>query len=246
MLIAILTDIHANREALTACLADARSRNVGRHVFLGDYVGYGADPGWVVDTVISHVDCGATAILGNHDAAVLTTGSHMNETAHAAIEWTRTRLDETQCKFLGGLPLTVEENDRLYVHANAWAPGGWGYVTGSGEARRSLQATVRRLTFCGHVHVPELYFETVTGKIAGFTPVAGTPIPLLPQRRWLAVIGAVGQPRDGVPAACYGLFDDETRNLIYVRVPYDVEGAARKIRAAGLPPVLALRLEQGY
>jgi diadenosine tetraphosphatase ApaH/serine/threonine PP2A family protein phosphatase len=246
MLIAILTDIHANREALSACLADAQSRNVGRYVFLGDYVGYGADPGWAVDTVMAHVDRGATAILGNHDAAVLTTLLHMNETAHAAIEWTRTRLDETQRKFLGGLPLTVEEDDRLYVHANAWAPGDWGYIIGSSEARRSLHATSLRVTFCGHVHVPELYFETVTGKIAGFAPVTGTPIPLTPGRRWLAVIGAVGQPRDGVPAACYGLFDEETRNLTYVRVPYDVESAAGKIRAAGLPGVLAVRLEQGY
>src|SRR5207237_1441057 len=137
------------------------------------------------------------------------------------IEWTRTRLDTTQRDFLACLPLSIEENDRLFVHANAWAPGDWSYVLGSMEARRSLQATDRRLTFCGHVHVPELYFGAATGKVTGFRPVDGTPIPLIGQRRWLAVIGAVGQPRDGIPAASYGLFDDETGTLTFARVPYD-------------------------
>ena len=246
MLTAILSDIHGNREALTACLAHARSSNVGRYVFLGDYVGYGADPGWAVDTVVSHVERGATAILGNHDAAVLAAKSQMNEVAREAIEWTRDKLDTSQRDFLAGLPLSIEEDDRLFVHANAWAPAEWSYVLGSMEARRSLQATQRRLTFCGHVHVPDLYFGTATGKVTGFRPVDGTPIPLIGQRRWLAVIGAVGQPRDGIPAASYRLFDDQTGSLTFARVPYDVETAARKVRAAGLPPVLALRLEQGY
>lgn len=246
MLIAILTDIHANREALSACLAHAETLGVDRYVLLGDYVGYGADPGWTIDTVIGLVERGAIAILGNHDAEVLTARSRMNEVAQVAIEWTRTQLDATQRDFIGRLPLTVEQGDMLFVHANAWAPDGWGYVTGPAEARRSLEATSCRVTFCGHVHVPELYFATATGKVAGFIPVAGTAMPLSPQRRWLAVIGAVGQPRDRIPAACYGLLDDSANSLTYVRVPYDIESAAAKIRAAGLPGILAIRLEQGY
>lgn len=246
MLTAILTDIHANREALSACLAHAEGSGVDRFVFLGDYVGYGADPEWALETVSRHVERGAIAILGNHDAEALATRSQMNELARLAIEWTRTRLDATHRAFISGLPLSVEEGDQLFVHANAWAPGEWGYITGPWEARRSLQATHSRTTFCGHVHVPELYFETATEKVAGFRPVGGTAIPLTPQRRWLAVIGAVGQPRDGMPAACYALFDDVTNNLTYVRVAYDVESAAAKVRAAGLPEILAIRLEQGY
>jgi diadenosine tetraphosphatase ApaH/serine/threonine PP2A family protein phosphatase len=246
MLTAILSDVHANREALTACLEHARMRNVGHYVFLGDYVGYGADPGWAIDTVASYVERGAAAILGNHDAAVLAERSQMNMVARQAIEWTRSRLDAAQRDFLAGLPLSMEERDCLFVHANAWAPGEWSYVLGSIEARRSLQATARRITFCGHVHVPELYVGTAAGKVRGFRPVDGIPIPLLGQERWLAVIGAVGQPRDGIPAASYGLFDDETASLTFVRVPYDVDTAARKVRAAGLPPVLAQRLEQGF
>src|SRR5262245_25704720 len=157
MLIALMSDIHGNREAFSACLAHAASYPVDRYVFLGDYVGYGADPGWAVDTVRDHVERGAVAILGNHDEAISTAEVSMNEIAFAAIEWTRDQLEARQREFLSRLPLTVEEEDRLYVHASAWAPGAWPYVTDSLEARQSLEATARRVTFCGHVHVPELY-----------------------------------------------------------------------------------------
>src|SRR5262249_34166463 len=87
---------------------------------------------------------------------------------------------------------------------------------------------------------------SLTGKFASFDPVEQVDIPLNPQRRWLAVMGSVGQPRDHDPAACYAVLDDERHALTYVRVPYDIESAARKILAAGLPSVLASRLSEGY
>jgi diadenosine tetraphosphatase ApaH/serine/threonine PP2A family protein phosphatase len=189
---------------------------------------------------------GAVALFGNHDQAVLAAAGDMNPVAREAIEWTRTQLDDRQRAFLAGLPLTVEEADRLYVHATADAPTLWRYVLGPENARSSLLATQCRLTFCGHVHVPALYRLTETEKLADFRPRTGVAIPLLKHRRWLAVIGAVGQPRDQDPAACYGLFDDEQDTLTYVRVPYDVATAAQKILDAGLPPVLAVRLEHGF
>jgi diadenosine tetraphosphatase ApaH/serine/threonine PP2A family protein phosphatase len=101
------------------------------------------------------------------------------------------------------------------------------------------------IAFCGHIHVPALYHMSATGKIASFEPVGGVEIPLSRHRRWLAVLGAVGQPRDGNPAACYAILDTERDALTYVRVPYDLDTAARKIRAAGLPPRLADRLYEG-
>ena len=245
MLTALLADIHANREALVACLAHAEASGAERYVFLGDYVGYGAEPGWAVDTVASYVQNGARAILGNHDAAVFGSDADMNETARAALIWTREQLNGGQRDFLRGLPLTAEKDGRLFVHASAWDPSGWDYVTGPAAALRSFTATEHRTTFCGHVHVPEVYHLSLTGKIAAFTPAAGTAIPLLPQRRWLAVIGSVGQPRDGIAAASYAMLDDARDTLTYMRVPYDVAGAAAKVRAAGLPMVLSLRLLQG-
>src|SRR5215218_9377296 len=117
MLIALLADVHGNREALTACLADAERAGADRYVFLGDLVGYGADPAWVVDRTAEMVKAGAVAVLGNHDAAVLNPSETMSAAASAAIAWTRTRLDGAQRSFLAELPLTVEEGDRLFVHA---------------------------------------------------------------------------------------------------------------------------------
>jgi diadenosine tetraphosphatase ApaH/serine/threonine PP2A family protein phosphatase len=246
MRIALMTDIHGNREAFAACLDHAGQNGIDRYVFLGDYAGYGADPGWVIDTVIDHVSRGAIAILGNHDAAVLTDTEDMNESAAAAIAWTRTQLDTRQRAFLAELPLLIEEKDRLYVHGSAFEPDQWHYVTELYAASKSLMATPAHATFCGHTHVPALFHMSMTGKFASFEPVARVDIPLTPQRRWLAVIGSVGQPRDRDPAACYAVLDDERYVLTYVRVAYDIESAARKIEAAGLPARLAARLFEGY
>jgi diadenosine tetraphosphatase ApaH/serine/threonine PP2A family protein phosphatase len=245
MRIALFSDIHANREAFAACLAHAEKAGADRYVFLGDYVGYGADPAWVIDTVKAYVERGAVAVLGNHDAAI-GAPRRMSRSAEIALAWTRTRLDGARREFLGRLPLCFEEEERLYVHANAWAPDQWGYILGPTEAGRSLQATRCRLSFCGHVHVPQLYHTKPGAEIGTVAPLAGKSIPLLRQCRWLAVLGAVGQPRDGIPAAAYAMFDTERSDFVLLRVPYDVAAAAGKVRAAGLPLILSQRLELGY
>jgi len=245
MRIALFTDIHANREALTACLDHAGRNRIDRHVFLGDHVGYGADPMFVLDTVMSHVERGSIAVLGNHDAAALAPDRSMNRVALAAVEWTRGRLGAAHTAFIKGLPLSREDEGRLYVHASANEPGAWRYVTDGHAASRSLAATDAQATFCGHTHVPALFHKSASSRTASFTPVEGVDIPLTAGRRWLAVIGSVGQPRDHNPAACYAVFDTARHVLTYVRVPYDVETAARKIIEAGLPMALGLRLLVG-
>ena len=246
MKVALLADLHANREAVTAVLEHARDEGADRHAFLGDFVGYGADPGWVVDRVRQHVADGAVAVLGNHDAAVVRGPlPSMTPDACAAVAWTRDRLDPSQLDFLSSLPLTASEGDSLFVHANAWAPADWAYIITRADAARSLHATGQRYSFCGHVHVPTLYHQTATGKTAEFKPAPGTPIPLSMQRRWLVIAGSAGQPRDGNPAACYALFDSAERTVTFHRVPYDHESAAAKVRAAGLPQDLAKRLIHG-
>jgi len=246
MRIALLSDIHANREALSACLDHATGHGVERKVFLGDYVGYGADPEWVVDTLAAEVERGAVALRGNHDDAVLTGTSGMNTDAAIAIEWTRSRLDASRRDLLAGLPLQIEQNDRLYVHASAHAPAEWDYVTDLYAASKSFAATRAHTTFCGHTHVPALFHLSASGKFASFDPADRVEIPLTRHRRWLAVIGSVGQPRDHNPAACYAVLDDERDTLTYLRVPYDVDTAARKILQAGLPAGLGHRLHVGY
>lgn len=246
MLTAILTDIHANREALTACLAHAQEKRAQRYAFLGDLVGYGADPAWVVQTVMEHVARGGIAVQGNHDQATVQGGSaSMHAQARQVVEWTRAQLAPEQLRFLEQLPLTQQSGHCLYVHATAADPASWEYITGTLEAVKSMHSTQCRITFVGHVHEPALYNLSLTGKISSFVPTGDSSIPLSTQRRWLVLPGSVGQPRDGNPAACYALFDDASNELTYFRVPYDHEAAAAKIRAAGLPPALADRLLEG-
>ncbi len=245
MLLAVFTDIHANRQAFGACLDSARARGAERMVCLGDYVGYGADPEWAVETVMDLVEHGAVAVRGNHDNAISTASESMSAMAQAAIEWTRGRLSASQRRFLADLPLAVQEEDRLYVHSEASNPSKWRYVQSPSDAARSIAATEAHVTFCGHIHQPALYSMSSAAKITSFVPTAGVAVQLLGGRRWLAVVGSVGQPRDGDPAASFAMVDTGSKEITYCRVPYDVEAAAARIRENGLPLWLADRLSVG-
>lgn len=240
-----MADIHANRQAFEACLAHARARSADRFVFLGDYVGYGGDPEWVVDQVMELVTKGATALQGNHDLAVAEPQEALQPDAETALAWTRGRLGPEARAFLASLPLRVEEGLRLYVHASPANTARWPYIDDVHAARRALEATRANLVFCGHVHEPALYGLAPSRHLLAHPPEAGLPLPLSASRRWLAVVGSVGQPRDGRTTAAYALFDAAAQELTYHRVPYDVEAAARRVEAAGLPFTLADRLRRG-
>lgn len=245
MILAFIADIHSNWEALEACLAHAHRQGADRLVFLGDLVGYNADPAAVVDRVRQQVAAGAAAVRGNHDAALAGGTAQMNPAAAAALEWTRRQLQPEQQEFLAGLPLLVREGDMLWVHASAAGPDRWTYVTDTLSAAASLEAAGAAYVFCGHVHEPVLYFRGADQRLQAFLPVAGISIPVPRQRQWLAVVGSAGQPRDGRPAASYALFDTVRSLLTFHRVPYDYPAAAAKVRAAGLPEEFARRLETG-
>ena len=246
MRLALLTDLHANREAVEACLAHAERQQVDQYAFTGDFVGYGADPSWVVRTVMEHVARGAVAVQGNHDYAVTQpTRPQMHMEAREVIEWTRGQLDADQLSFLAGLPLVQQHGHACFVHASAHDPIRWEYVTGVEEAERSLKASHSRIVFSGHVHAPALYRRADDGRMGRHVPDPGQCIALRPQHQYLVLPGAVGQPRDQNNAACYAVFDDAAREICYYRVPYDHGAAARRVIAAGLPIVFAMRLVEG-
>jgi len=245
VLLAVFADIHANRQAFSACLDFARAHSAERIICLGDYVGYGADPEWTVEAVMGLVEKGALAVRGNHDNAIGALAETMNAEAQAAIEWTRGRLSAPQRRFLAELPMALDEEDRLYVHSEASNPARWRYVESTADAGRSLLATAAHVTFCGHIHRPVLYSMSVTGKMTSFVPTSGITMQLLQGRRWLTIVGSVGQPRDGDPAASFAMFDTTSREITYCRVPYDVDAAAKRIRENGLPLWLADRLSVG-
>ena len=245
MRIALISDIHANLPALEACLSAAVRLEADRLAFLGDFVGYGPDPEAVIDRVRPLAEAGAIAVLGNHDLAALKPSRDMNATAAEAIAWTRRHLSDQAKSFLGALPFEVRSGDMLFVHSDASDPAAWHYVTDAETARASLSGCSAAVTFCGHVHVPAVYCLSSTGKMVAHAPVQGVGTPLMSQRKWLAVIGSAGQPRDGNPAASFAIYDTDSRMLTYHRAPYDVEAVAQCIRGLGLPDSLAERLLKG-
>ena len=246
MKLALFADIHSNLEAITACLAHAQALGADRYAFLGDLVGYGADPVAVLDLIEQHAANGAVVVLGNHDAAALgRPDDTLNSNARTAIAWTQAQIGAKQRAFLAGLPLIVRDDNILFVHASAAAPEQWIYVTSLTEAEESIRAGNASYIFSGHVHEQKLYYMGASGRPMPFRPVPGTPIPTGKHRRWLAIVGSAGQPRDRSNKACYALADFERGRLTFFRVPYDHEFAAQKVRSAGLPDRLARRLERG-
>lgn len=247
MKLALLADIHSNLEALNACLDHAQRHGAERFVFIGDLVGYNADPVAVVERISALArDQGAIVVQGNHDEGALSGSTpSMNEAAARAIEWTRAQLKPSQAAFLASLPLTQRLDNLFFVHASAAAPERWSYIFDGQRARMSIEAAKASHVFSGHVHDPVLYYLGRDGQPQAFVPVPGVPIPVSSHRKWLAIVGSCGQPRDGNPAASYAIMDSAKDLLTFYRVPYDYASAARKVRKAGLPETLARRLETG-
>jgi diadenosine tetraphosphatase ApaH/serine/threonine PP2A family protein phosphatase len=246
VILALLSDLHANAEALAACLKHAQERGAGRYAFLGDLVGYGGDPAAVVSCVMRYAAEGAICVKGNHDDAVDgARAGYMNESVSAGIQWARQSLSAEQRAFLAGLPLCVREGSMCFVHASAATPSRWEYVDSPSAALKSAREAGVAYTFSGHVHEQMLYPQVAEDRMTEYKPSSGVPIAVAGHRKWLALVGSVGQPRDGHPAAAYVLFDDAARSLTFYRVPYDHLSAAGRIRAAGLPEALAFRVERG-
>lgn len=248
MRLALFADIHSNLEALQACLDHARRGGADGFAFLGDLVGYGADPEAVLEIVAEHARAGAVVVRGNHDEAVVDEEKslEMNGAAADAAAWTRRRLSDAWRVYLAGLPLVQRRGEILFVHGSASAPDQFSYITDPRSAAASFQAAEgATYVFCGHVHEPVLYHLGPGSRPQPFRPVPAVAIPVPKHRRWLAVVGSVGQPRDGNTAACYAMADLDRATLTFHRVPYDWAVAARKILDAGLPERLAARLQKG-
>jgi diadenosine tetraphosphatase ApaH/serine/threonine PP2A family protein phosphatase len=247
--LALLADLHANRQALDACIGDARALGATQFAFLGDLVGYGADPAAAVQTVMDFAAQGASVLKGNHDEAALDRPVASGQGADlASPAWTHAQLSAAQRDFLAGLPLQLRVGRILLVHASAHDPARWTYVTRALEAARSLDAARAQgasIVFGGHVHEQRLFYTGGVGKLMAFEPTPGVAVPVPAHREWLATAGSVGQPRDGDPRAMYALYDDEAATLTFQRVAYDHAAAAEAIRRAGLPAHNATRLAGG-
>jgi diadenosine tetraphosphatase ApaH/serine/threonine PP2A family protein phosphatase len=238
----LISDIHANLEALEAALKELEG--VDGFLCMGDIVGYGADPGPCLERVRSlpRLIC----VAGNHDLAAV--GSYdlnwFNPFARAAIEWTTQHLSPKQQSYLRSLPLSAHADGAVIVHGSL--PDQMDYITAPDEARVCFDTMPGDLAFIGHTHVTE-YYRTRRGSRfpEQVALLSGGDVQLKDDVRYIVNAGAVGQPRDGNPAASFGVWRVEDRVVQVKRVPYDIEGAQAKMKAAGLPEYLVERLAVG-
>ena len=249
MRLALLSDIHANVQALDACMLHARAQRAQRFAFLGDLVGYGADPVAVVERIMLLTEEGAIVVKGNHDDMAVSPPTDVKTLGDSTATWTHDQLSSAQRTWLNDLPLTHQQDNVLLVHASADQPERWRYVYDQRAAAASLDAACMasdiRYVLGGHVHQQSLYYRGTGDGLMLFTPQPGVAVPVPRHRQWLGTIGSVGQPRDGKPLAMYALLDTDRAQLTFHRVPYDHHGAAAAIRKAGLPAFFADRLESG-
>lgn len=241
MKIGLISDIHANLQALEACLRALDQAGVDLVACLGDIVGYGADPNACLDLVRQRA---AHTVLGNHDAAVVdkTAADYFNGDARTAVEWTRAQLSADNRRFLEELPyIRGLEGDVLLSHSGAAAPPAWNYVFNRVDAEREFTAFVQRTCFIGHTHFPAI-FVSGSGGVVHLPPPAYR---LAPGERLLVNVGSVGQPRDGDARAACGIFDVEAGTVEVRRVAYDLEQVQERILATALPRSAAERLAWG-
>jgi len=240
---AIISDIHANIEALQAVMADSESRNVDEIVCLGDVVGYGANPNECVSLISKR--CPVT-ILGNHDAAALGNLSteHFNIHAKVAIEWTAGHISKQSKAFLENLPLAKTAGDRTYVHATPYEPRMWYYITSLEEAAFNFQFFSTPVCFVGHTHIP-IIIVLDRDKELFVHQEEQVRFEAFPDARFLINVGSVGQPRDHNPDACYGILDSNTGIFSLHRVKYEIAKAQAKMKKIKMPDFLVQRLQEG-
>jgi predicted phosphodiesterase len=248
---ALISDIHANIEAMLAVDQDIRSLGIQKIYCLGDIIGYGPNPVECLDYVIARC---AITILGNHDQAALFDPDGFNPMALQAAYWSRQQLEKAQgtpevvnrrWDFLGELPRLHNEGDFLFVHGSPREPTNEYVFPEDVYNERKMEALFSRIQlycFQGHTHLPGIFTESrdfLTPEECNYQYTLG-------REKTMINVGSVGQPRDGDSRACYVVIDDDTNLLTYRRVPYDNEATAAKIYGIPeLPNTLGDRLRTG-
>lgn len=238
--IGIFSDIHGNLHALESVLRELDKEDLDYLLCCGDVVGYGGNPNECVEILRER---NIPTLAGNHDYAALglVDITYFNDIARAAIVWTREELTQDNLDWLKELPLSIEMDEMLFVHASPQDPENWNYIITMGQARIGFQHFHQMICFIGHSHTPFIV-ENNHGELG----CPETPrVHCRHNCRYLVNVGSVGQPRDRNPEACYTIFDRETRTIEIKRIPYDMNGAQETILSRGLPKELADRLAYG-
>ena len=266
---AILSDIHANSDALKVVLEKCRELEIDKYISLGDIVGYNAEPALCMQQTRDLNFC--AMVRGNHDDYVASGNTEMsgfNVNAKRAISWTRDQLDASERSYLGSIPYQamLPVCGVTLVHATLDTPENWGYIFGIHDAAGNFSYQKSRYCFCGHSHVPVAFDMQPTGGVMGrgidviadwtnnrehpendtdFSVADELFVDCKVGHKYLFNIGSIGQPRNGDPRASFAVLDTGKNRVTRYRIPYDVASAQQKILDAGLPERLAVRLAAG-
>ena len=234
---ALLSDIHANWEALEKAGKDLALRRIDKIAVLGDTIGYGANPNECLDWALEKADI---YLMGNHEKAIFDEALRdvFNPMAAEAITWTASVLKKNLSEKLPDLEYAKIENHLMFTHGSPDRPEDFRYLMNYEDARESFSVMTETVCFVGHTHVPCAICE---GKRRTEYLHAGI-IKIESGVRTILNPGSVGQPRDRDPRLSYGIYDDKERTFEIIRLEYDNQKAARKIIAAGLPEYLGERL----
>jgi predicted phosphodiesterase len=237
MRIGILSDIHSNLEALQTAVSFLHKKQIDRYIFLGDSVGYGANPNECLE-IISGTE--GRSVLGNHERALYDDQllAAFSGPAREAILWTRRNLEPRWERFLKEMPYLIVEPDFTIAHGCIEGPENFEYLFYFEDAAPSLDKLQTPLGFVGHTHVPQMFRKHERNAVylrAGDYALDG-------RETYLLNPGSVGQPRDQDVRLSCGILDTETHCFSLVRLAYDNRLAARKIIDAGLPEYLGRRL----
>lgn len=235
------SDVHANLEALQACVIDFKTEKLDKLYFLGDAVGYGPNPDECVKLI---KDISLANLMGNHDYAALglMETDYFNQYAAESVGWTKASLTEKAIEIMSDFELTHQVEDVLLVHASPRDPENWHYILDMEDAEENFDFFTHRICLVGHTHRP--YIVSKKEHEPGELVKENEEI-IKDDRRYLINIGSVGQPRDGDPRCCYLIYDSETRKVSFKRVAYNVKNTQKVMAEVGLPEYLIDRLAVG-
>lgn len=236
----VFSDVHGNLEALDSVLADMKKEGCEKFWCLGDLVGYGANPNECIEKIRAIAD---QTVLGNHDSASvgLEDTVHFNRYAREAVEWTSAHLLPYNRDWLKSLPYTAMVGGVLLVHSSPAEPRSWRYMNYISDMLKGFKALEGNMAFIGHSHQPMILIN----RNEEFFSINSEEYRVEEGIRCIVNVGSVGQPRDNIPDASYVIWEPDTMMVRQKRVGYDVSTAQKKIREAGLPEILAARLETG-
>ncbi len=240
MIVAIISDIHANLEALDAVLKRIEEIRVDKILCLGDIVGYGPNPNECLQRIKRVVD---GSVVGNHEYGVLglTDLRCFSVNARLACEWTREILSKENISYISEMPVKLTIDGMLLVHSTPHIPLDWNYILNLGDARSQFVHLKQKICLVGHSHEPIVFANRDNVcKILGKSSFS-----IDEESQYIINFGSVGQPRDYDPRAAFGVIDLEKREVQLIRVPYDIENVQKKIIDRGLPRFLAERLRIG-